>query len=537
MKVFQLTIGKKVGFGFAAMLVLAAILVAAATLALHKSADRFHDLIAGESAMMRNAENAKIALLESRRNEKDLFYADDTILANDAAKAITEFMAQGDTLAKLAAQTGAPRLAESAGKLQAASTEYRAKHKLLMQASVGPERMLAAVGVRKSAKAAETLVDEFIKESAARIKTETAATLSYGEMVSKVLLGFGLLVILVGTALALVITRAITRPLGQMQAVIAEVERTGDLSRRVGIDSRDEVGHTAQSFDKLMGTLQAAFGEVLASVAQVSDSARRLSTTSGEVATGSNTQSDAATSMTATVEEVTVSINQVSDGAREALELSRQSGELSNQGGTIIQEAASEMMKIAESVRLTSGKIVDLGRKSDEISGILNVIKGVADRTNLLALNAAIEAARAGEQGRGFAVVADEVRQLAERTTRSTEEITRVIEDMQASARNAVGAMGTAVSQVDGGVALAKRAGEAITQITAGAGKVIDVVTNISNALGEQATASNEIASQVERVARMSEQNSTAANDAASAAQNLETLAVQMRSAVGRFQI
>jgi methyl-accepting chemotaxis protein len=241
--------------------------------------------------------------------------------------------------------------------------------------------------------------------------------------------------------------------------------------------------------------------------------------------------------MAATVEQVTVSINHVSESAREALEISRKSGDLSSQGGNIIHNAATEMKQIAETVRLTSSTIEDLGQQSNQISSVVQVIKDVADQTNLLALNAAIEAARAGEQGRGFAVVADEVRKLAERTTKATEEITHMIATIQNSAHAAVASMGEAVEQVGGGVALAEQAGDAINQIKEGAGQVITVVNDISSALVEQSSASNDIASHVERVAQMSEENSAAAGETASAANHLEQLSGTMRAAVSRFRI
>ncbi|MHB1589947.1 MAG: methyl-accepting chemotaxis protein [Sulfuricella sp.] len=340
-----------------------------------------------------------------------------------------------------------------------------------------------------------------------------------------------------GLFLAWWIIRSITGPLNQMRTTITEVEKNGDFTRRIPVSAEDEVGQTAKSFNELMATLQQTLGQVLDSVAKVSDAAQSLSDASGQVATSSSSQSEATSSMAAAVEEMTVSINHVSDSAHEAVEISRKSGKLSTEGGEVIHKAASEMSKTAETVRHTAQAIEELDQHSNQISSIVQVIKDVADQTNLLALNAAIEAARAGEQGRGFAVVADEVRKLAERTTKATEEITQMIAAMQHSARAAVSTMETAVDQVSGGVTLANQAGSAIIQIKDGAEQVVGVVNDISSALAEQSSASNDIAAQVEKVAQMTEENSAAAAETASAANNLQVLADTMQAAVSRFKI
>ena len=210
---------------------------------------------------------------------------------------------------------------------------------------------------------------------------------------------------------------------------------------------------------------------------------------------------------------------------------------LSAQGGEVIHRTVDEMNQIAGTVRQASAAIDDLGQKSDQITSVVQVIKEVADQTNLLALNAAIEAARAGEQGRGFAVVADEVRKLAERTTKATEEIAAMVNSMQESARSAVSTMDDAVGRVGSGAALAQQAGEAINQIKSGADQVVNVVNDISAALAEQSVASNDIAGHVERVAQMTEENSAAAGETANSAGHLQHLAVEMRGAVSRFKI
>ncbi len=340
-----------------------------------------------------------------------------------------------------------------------------------------------------------------------------------------------------GLFLAWWIIRSITGPLNRMRTTITEVEKNGDFTRRIPVDTEDEVGQTAKSFNELMAALQQTLGQVLDSVAKVSDAAQSLSAASGQVAASSSSQSEATSSMAAAVEEMTVSINHVSDSAREAVEISRKSGKLSTEGGEVIQKAAAEMSQIAETVRHTAKTIEELGQQSNQISSIVQVIKDVADQTNLLALNAAIEAARAGEQGRGFAVVADEVRKLAERTTKATAEITQMIGAIQHSAQAAVSTMDSAVGQVSGGVALANQAGSAIVQIKDGAERVVGVVNDISSALAEQSSASNDIAGQVEKVAQMTEENNAAAAETANAANNLQVLANNMRAAVSRFKI
>ncbi len=334
-----------------------------------------------------------------------------------------------------------------------------------------------------------------------------------------------------------ILRRFVSEPAGRMRTAIVGVSETRDFTRRVVVDSVDEIGQTARSFNDLMQNLQTVFRQVHDGIEQVAESSRSVSGASKCVASSSSTQSDVASAMAATVEEVTVSIAHVSDGAHEAVRLAKESGRHSDHGGEIIYRAVGEMKNIADTVRKTSVSIENLGESSRQISAIVNVIKGIAEQTNLLALNAAIEAARAGEQGRGFAVVADEVRKLAERTSNATQEVSQMINAIQDASRTAVSGMLVMVEQVDGGVDLAKQAGEAINQIKSESAQVIRTVDDISASLAEQSKASNEIAAQIERVAQMTEENSAAADETAGDASRLEELAGEMRNTVNRFKI
>jgi methyl-accepting chemotaxis protein len=203
----------------------------------------------------------------------------------------------------------------------------------------------------------------------------------------------------------------------------------------------------------------------------------------------------------------------------------------------VVREVADEMHALAEAVTESSRNVEGLGERSREIGGIVHVIRGIADQTNLLALNAAIEAARAGEQGRGFAVVADEVRKLAESTGSATEDISRMIESIQRDTAAAVAAMHASGNRVEQGVGLTTRAAEALARITEGAHNTETRIGDIAHATQEESVAGTEIAHNVERVAQMAEDNKHAAVETAADAHMLKGLAERLSSLVGRFRI
>ncbi|MBS1198748.1 MAG: Histidine kinase, region:Bacterial chemotaxis sensory transducer [Proteobacteria bacterium] len=327
--------------------------------------------------------------------------------------------------------------------------------------------------------------------------------------------------------------------MGSVKAYVAGAKRLseGDLTARFTVDGRDELHDAAQHFDGVALAFQKLVRELQNNIRQLNDAATALATASGQIAKSVETQSASASSMAASVEEMTVGVDHIAQNAHEAQEISRKSDAAAGEGGAKVRKLVDDIQTIADTVTQAASTVESLGRRSDQISTIVGTIKEIADQTNLLALNAAIEAARAGEAGRGFAVVADEVRKLAERTTRSTQEVAETIAAIQAGTQDAVTSIKHGVERVESGVAQAREAGLTIEQVQSQSRQVVGVVEDITLSLREQATASTEIAKNVEAIAQMAEENNAAAAKNRSTAGDLQQLASALASSVARFKV
>ena len=336
---------------------------------------------------------------------------------------------------------------------------------------------------------------------------------------------------------SLAITRSINKGLSLMEETVSHVETELDLTARVPARRDDEIGKMGVVLNRLLARLQGNLQSVAKAAAELSRSSGVMAQASQQVAEASEEQSVAASSMASSIQELTVSINHVGDRASETKARAARAGALATEGESVVDSTVNDINSIAQSITASAELIHQLEAQSERITSVIQVIKDVADQTNLLALNAAIEAARAGEQGRGFAVVADEVRKLAERTGKSTQEITDTVSAMRQGAQTASSSMRNAVEQVNASVARASGAGKTIHSIGEGSRAAESMVSEIADAIHEQSTASTSVAQSVERIARMAEQSTQAATDSAGTAQRLDVLAHEMQSITDQYKL
>lgn len=397
----------------------------------------------------------------------------------------------------------------------------------------------AGVNLKKSDTSIELALSQLQKlnilgdKKAIEIKTSVNSQISNSTLIVITLIIGSLLL---ASGIAYVSVRAITVPLDRVNSFL-KVASSGDLTHRLDESSKDEFGLLSKNCNLLIDSLKELIFSINQRADQLAAASVETSAVTMQTTKSIENQKSQISQVAAATTEMHTTSELVSNSADDTLQQIKHADEEAEKVKVISAENKSTIQVLAKDVEQAAEVINKLHQDSASIGGILDVIRGVADQTNLLALNAAIEAARAGEQGRGFAVVADEVRTLASRTQESTQEINAMIEVLQAGAEKAVAVMNQGREQTSICVEQTEHAGNALNLITDAVHKAYEVSTRIEQAAREQYTVSSQISERLENIVGIAEQTTIGAKQTSESSSEVARLAEELQESIGRFKV
>lgn len=373
--------------------------------------------------------------------------------------------------------------------------------------------------------AIETLTNEINAKTLASIDSASMQTL---------------LVVLVAIVVAIAVSIAVVKPLTASLNRINQalnILASGDLTHKLDDFGQDEFAELSRNCNRLIDSLRGLIRGILDRSNQLAAAAEQTSAVTSQTTIGIQEQKSQVDQVATATTELSSSAQQVSHSADHALNQIKQADEEAQHMRMIAEENRSTIEALAEEVAKAGQVINKVHSDSDAIGSILDVIRGIAEQTNLLALNAAIEAARAGEQGRGFAVVADEVRNLASRTQESTQEIQQMIQVLQTGTQEAVAVMEQGRAQANSCVAKTEQANQALEAISESVHQAFDAGTQIANAAQEQNLVSQQVSEKLEHIALISEETASGADQTAQSSHQVAQLAEELQASVGEFKV
>ena len=536
----KLRVGTRLAIGFGLVLVLLAIV---STAGIHRM-----QVIQASTDRIVNQDYVRIQLLNTMRDavryqsvalrdvvlQQDLSFMQKEVTFIKAAR--ERYRVAAESLVSLG---GGSEILATLAAVKDAEQRVQPIFSKILDLSISDEHEEAAEVVRDELRGAQLGLLEELEGMLARLESQAQLAATSAQQAADsgrlLVIAFTVAAFLLGGLAAYLITRSITRPLGDA-ARVAGLIAQGDLGVEVPVHSgHDETAQVLSAMQLMVKNLRTMFTDVVAAAGDVSSAAHSVRSVSEEADMGVRRQETEIGQVATAMAQMSASAQGVSDSATQAAEAATRARAESQSGSGVVHETAQFIKELAEEVERTSGALNALQADTANIGGVLDVIKGIAEQTNLLALNAAIEAARAGEQGRGFAVVADEVRTLASRTQTSTREIESMIERLQSGATHAVDVMQTSQDRARNSVSHAERAAESLETIANAVDTISTMNLQIAAAANEQSLVSDSISESISSIRQVAESSAERSQDTASAGKQLETLAERLRKATEAF--
>lgn len=389
----------------------------------------------------------------------------------------------------------------------------------------------------------EESIDRELAELLSKVQkftTQAAQSAEQHELRAKnVLSGIGIAALVITGLVLLIVILGVSRLTKGLARALSCAEKIADgqLSQTVESDGTDEIGRLLAALAIMRDRLHGMITQMNHSSTELAASSEELAAVSEESNRNIHQQQLEIQQAATAINEMTVAVREVARHAQATSQAANEASDESLSGQQVVKETVESISVLADVVENASTVIQQVGQDSTSIGTVLDVIKGIAEQTNLLALNAAIEAARAGEQGRGFAVVADEVRTLAQRTQTSTSEIEDMITRLQGSSKNAVEAMHAGSEHAGKSVNLAAKAGASLEAITAAVARISEMNTHIASAADQQTTVAEDINRNVTVISDIAEQSATSVNQITASGQELSNMAVNLQDMISQFEI
>jgi methyl-accepting chemotaxis protein len=395
---------------------------------------------------------------------------------------------------------------------------------------------LLNVDLQENSDQMNVVLGKLVDINTSQMNTANAQDTSQYSLAFNMVVGLLVIATVLTMLFAWLLTNSITQPVSEA-LLVAEAIAEGNLTRQIKAEGSDEIGRLLKAMQKMQEKLRDTLHRISGSATQLASAAEELNAVTDESAKGLAQQNKEIEQAATAVNQMTTAVEEVARNAVSTSDASKSATTSAGDGRELVMETVGAIERMSGDVQSTAQLIGNLANESRDIGKVLDVIRGLADQTNLLALNAAIEAARAGEAGRGFAVVADEVRALAHRTQQSTSEIERMIGSIQGGTEQAVNSMRNSTERAESTLNIAKGAGLALDTINAAILQINERNLVIASAAEEQAQVAREVDRNLVNIRDLSVQSATGASQTSSASGELSRLAVDLSSMVQRFRL